>query len=312
MMQFRLARLAFSPWSLLALAVAVLALPAPASAQGRPEARVIISTQVMEELRGQRDQYIPDLLLDRAFGIAIVPEVKKGAFGLGFRGGKGVLLVRDKTGRFSNPVFISLAGGSFGWQIGVQSTDLVLVFTTRSGVEGITDGKLTLGADASVAAGPVGRSASAATDATFTRRRDLFLFAQQRHLRRRRAGRHRDLDRQEVPTPTSTASAALGAGDIISGSVTKDAESVRRLMAAVATGGANRAAGTRAGRRRRGAARLHARAGTGRLGGSEDLPDGRRGARPGTAEVDRSSLPRRQSGAARALRRRRCRCPPDS
>src|SRR5690606_12123420 len=68
----------------------------------------------------------------------------------------------------SNPVFIRVSGGSFGWQLGVQSTDLVLVFTTRKGVDGITDGKLTLGADASVAAGPVGRQASASTDQNFT------------------------------------------------------------------------------------------------------------------------------------------------
>ncbi len=241
-MQFRLARLAFSPWSLLALAVAVLALPAPAAAQGRPEARVIISTQVMEELRGQRDQYVPDLLLDRAFGIAIVPEVKKGAFGLGFRGGKGVLLVRDKTGRFSNPVFISLAGGSFGWQIGVQSTDLVLVFTTRSGVEGITDGKLTLGADASVAAGPVGRSASAATDATFTGA-EIYSYSRSSGIFAGVALDGTVISIDKKANADFYGQRRVGAGDIISGSVTKDNESVRRLMASVATAGANRATG---------------------------------------------------------------------
>ncbi len=243
MMQFRLARLAFSPWCLLALAVAALALPAPAAAQGRPEARVILSTQVMEELRGQRDQYIPDLLLDRAFGIAIVPEVKKGAFGLGFRGGKGVLLVRDKTGRFSNPVFISLAGGSFGWQIGVQSTDLVLVFTTRSGVEGITDGKLTLGADASVAAGPVGRSASAATDATFSGA-EIYSYSRSSGIFAGVALDGTVISIDKNSNADFYGQRRLGAGDIISGSVTKDAESVRRLMAAVTSGGANRATGT--------------------------------------------------------------------
>lgn len=240
-MQFRLARLAFSPWSLLALAVAVLALPAPAAAQGRPEARVIIATQVMEELRGQRDQYIPDLLLDRAFGIAILPEVKKGAFGLGFRGGKGVLLVRDKAGRFSNPVFISLAGGSFGWQIGVQSTDLVLVFTTRSGVEGITDGKLTLGADASVAAGPVGRTASAATDATFTGA-EIYSYSRSSGIF---AGVSLDGTAILIDKKANAdfyGERRVGASDIISGSVTKDSESVRRLMAAVGSGNASRAA----------------------------------------------------------------------
>ncbi len=242
-MPIRLARRTFSPGSLILLAIAVLALPAPVMAQGRPEARVIISTQVMDELRAQRDQYIPDLLLDRAFGIAIVPEVKKGAFGLGFRGGKGVLLVRDKAGRFSNPVFISLAGGSFGWQIGVQSTDLVLVFTTRSGVEGITDGKLTLGADASVAAGPVGRSASAATDATFTGA-EIYSYSRSSGIFAGVAldGTVISIDRKA--NAEFYAQRRVGASDIISGSVSKDSESVRRLMAAVATGSANRAAST--------------------------------------------------------------------
>ena len=79
------------------------------------------------------------------------------AFFAGGRRGHGVLVVRDKQGRFSDPVFVTMTGGSFGWQWGVQSTDIVLVFTTRKGIEGISGGKVTLGADASVAAGPVGR-----------------------------------------------------------------------------------------------------------------------------------------------------------
>jgi lipid-binding SYLF domain-containing protein len=238
MMQFRLARLAFSPWSALALCAVALALPIPAAAQGRPEARVIIATQVMEELRGQRDQYIPDLLLDRAFGIAIVPEVRKGAFGLGFRSGKGVLLVRDKAGRLSNPVFISLNGGSFGWQVGVQSTDLVLVFTTRSGVEGITDGKLTLGADASVAAGPLGRSASAATDATFTGA-EIYSYSRSSGIFAGVALDGTVISIDKKANAEFYGERRVDASDIISGSVTKDSESVRRLMTAVATAGAS-------------------------------------------------------------------------
>ena len=78
-----------------------------------------------------------------------------------------MLVVRDASGHFSSPIFVTLTGGSFGFQWGVQKTDLVLVFTSRKGIEGITGGKLTLGADVSVAAGPVGRQASAATDQAF-------------------------------------------------------------------------------------------------------------------------------------------------
>jgi lipid-binding SYLF domain-containing protein len=77
------------------------------------------------------------------------------------------MAVRNPDGTWSNPVFVTLAGGNIGFQIGVQSTDLVLVLMSRRSVEGIAGGKVTLGADASVAAGPLGRSAAAATDATF-------------------------------------------------------------------------------------------------------------------------------------------------
>ncbi|MFO1078913.1 MAG: lipid-binding SYLF domain-containing protein [Planctomycetota bacterium] len=221
----------------LALAFALgtlLAAPA-ARAQAREEARVIIATQVMEDLRKQRDQYIPDLLLERAYGIAIVPEVKKGAFGLGVRGGKGVLLVRDKQGRFSNPVFLTLAGGSFGWQVGVQSTDLVLVFTTRSGVEGIADGKLTLGGDASVAAGPVGRSASAATDANFSGA-EIYSYSRSSGIFAGVALDGTALSIDKSANAHFYGQRKVAASDIMNGAVVRDIEPVRRLLAAVATG----------------------------------------------------------------------------
>ena len=110
------------------------------------------------------DQRAPDWLLARAHGIAVIPNVVKVGLGIGGRGGKGVLVVRNAQGGWSNPVFITLGGGSCGWQAGVQTADLLLVLTTDRSIEGITGGKVTLGADASVAAGPVGRQTSAATD----------------------------------------------------------------------------------------------------------------------------------------------------
>jgi lipid-binding SYLF domain-containing protein len=139
-------------------------LPATVFAQAREEARMLVATQVLEEMTAMPDQGVPDWLLARAHGIAVVPDVVKVGLAVGGRRGKGVLVVRDSQGHWTNPVFITLTGGSFGWQAGVQSTDVILVFTSAAGVEGITDGKMTLGADASVAAGPVGRQASAATD----------------------------------------------------------------------------------------------------------------------------------------------------
>jgi lipid-binding SYLF domain-containing protein len=127
------------------------------------------------------DQRLPDLLLSRAYGIAVIPDVTKVAWFLGGRRGKGVLVVRDKlTSPWSNPVFISLTGGSFGLQWGAQSSDIILVFTTKTGVEGIAGGKLTLGGDASVATGPVGRQGSAATDMTFDA--EIYSYARTRGL----------------------------------------------------------------------------------------------------------------------------------
>lgn len=153
-----------------------------AHAQGREEARLLTAKQVLKELRSTPDQFVPSRLLERAYGIAIVPDVTKAAFFFGASRGNGVLVIRNKYGRFSNPIFVNLTGGSFGFQWGIQSTDVVLVFTTQRSIQKITSGKLTLGADASVAAGPVGRQATAATDPTassevysYSRSRGLFL-----------------------------------------------------------------------------------------------------------------------------------------
>lgn len=208
--------------------------------QAREESKVILATQVMEELRAQRDQYVPDLLLERAYGIAIVPDVVKVGFVVGGRRGTGVMLVRDKNGRFSHPVFIALTGGSVGWQIGAQKTDVVLVFTTRKGVDGIADGKLTLGADASVAAGPIGRNASAATDPNFSA--EIYSYSRARGLFAGVA-----LDGSAITIERRANNRFYGrkaeVSDIIAGGVTRDSESVRRLLSAVAASTANSAVG---------------------------------------------------------------------
>jgi lipid-binding SYLF domain-containing protein len=159
-------RAAFAAFCLAVVLLAGLAAPGSAFAQTREEQRIATVTQVLADSQGMPDQQLPDWLLQRAQGIAIIPDVIKVGLGLGGRGGRGVLLVRTPDGGWSNPAFITLAGGSFGWQAGVQASDIVLVFTTRKGVEGITGGKFTLGADASVAVGPVGRQVSGATDVT--------------------------------------------------------------------------------------------------------------------------------------------------
>jgi lipid-binding SYLF domain-containing protein len=114
--------------------------------------------------------------------VAIIPGIIKAGFVIGGRHGRGVVLVRCPDGGWSNPIFVTLTGGSIGWQAGAQSTDLVLVFKTQRGVERILKnrGKLTLGADVSVAAGPVGREAAAATDAQL--RAEIYSYSRSRGL----------------------------------------------------------------------------------------------------------------------------------
>lgn len=201
--------------------------------QGREEARLLTAAQVLDELRGTRDQYIPDRLLERAYGIAVVPDVIKIGFGFGGRRGKGVLVVRDSAGKFTSPVFVALTGGSFGWQIGAQSTDVVLVFTTREGVEGISDGKVTLGADASVAAGPVGRQASAATDASFSA--EVYSYSRNRGLFAGVAldGSALTIDRDANATFYNKS--GVRAAEIMTGQVTTGAESAQRFLRAVSS-----------------------------------------------------------------------------
>lgn len=147
-------------WALLAPTTSVLA---QAAEQSHEDARLVHATQVLEEQRATPDNRVPDWLMRRAYGVAVIPEVIKGAFVVGGRYGKGVLLVRDANDRFSgNPIFIRLVGGSFGWQLGATATDVVLIFVTPRSVENFARGKLTLGVGTSVAAGPLGREADAA------------------------------------------------------------------------------------------------------------------------------------------------------
>jgi lipid-binding SYLF domain-containing protein len=146
----------------------------------REEGRLLTATEVLQDVQSMPDQRLPDTLLAHAYGIAVIPDVTKIAFFFGGRHGNGVLTVRNTlSSPWSNPVFIALTGGSWGLQAGAQSSDIILVFTTKGGIEGITGGKLTLGADASVAAGPVGRQGSAATDVSLA---EIYSYARTRGL----------------------------------------------------------------------------------------------------------------------------------
>src|ERR1700738_1311312 len=227
-----------------ALAALVLAVGTTGAwAQAREQGRLLMASQALEELRTARDQYIPDRLLERAYAIGVIPDMTKIAFFAGGRRGHGVLVVRDKDGRFANPVFITMTGGSFGWQWGVQSTDILLVFTTRKGVEHITGGKFTLGADASVAAGPVGRQASASTDMSF--KSEVYSYSRSRGVFAGLAVDGTALTIDDDANDVFYGKPDIQASDIISGKVRSDDDSARRFMTAInSSTGAQAAANT--------------------------------------------------------------------
>jgi lipid-binding SYLF domain-containing protein len=216
-----------------ALAGLALAVGATVShAQAREEGRLLLASQVLDELRDARDQLIPNRLLERAYGIAIIPDMTKIAFFAGGRRGDGVLVYRDKDGRFTNPIFVTMTGGSFGWQWGVQKTDIVLVFTTKKGIEGITAGKFTLGADASVAAGPVGRESSASTDPTF--KAEVYSYSRSRGVFAGLAIDGTVISIDDDENEAFYRRPGVSASDIASGVVTTTDDAARRFQAALA------------------------------------------------------------------------------
>ncbi len=127
------------------------------------------ASAVLQEIMNTPDQAIPQELLDKAHCVAVVPGVKKGAFIIGARYGKGYFSCRKKEGPgWTAPGTVRIEGGSFGLQIGGSETDVVLLVMNQGGVDRLLSSKFTLGAGASVAAGPVGRDAKAETDAMLT------------------------------------------------------------------------------------------------------------------------------------------------
>ena len=160
--------------------VTMLAL-ASSSRASEQAATIDKAESVIKEIMDIPAKRIPTELLANAQGVAIIPSVIKIGFIAGVRRGHGVLLVKDKDGDWNLPQFVILTGGSVGWQVGAQSTDVILVFKSAKSVENIQRGKFTIGADAAAAAGPVGRNAAAATDAqlqaeilSYSRSRGLF------------------------------------------------------------------------------------------------------------------------------------------
>lgn len=148
------------------LLIAGLGLPAFAAAASRDEdaRRIDHAARVLREIMDTPDKGIPHHLLASAKCIGIIPGEEKVAFFVGEKGGKGVVVCRKAGGGWGNPVFIMVGGGSFGPQIGISSTDIVMLFMNDHAVARLLSDKFSLGGDASIAAGPVGRDAAAGTD----------------------------------------------------------------------------------------------------------------------------------------------------
>src|ERR1700737_1078908 len=166
--------------SILLAAVPLFAEGASASAQTKVDDRLRDSGRVLKEILDVPDS-IPQELLDKADCVVVFPSVLKAAFIVGGSYGRGAMSCRrgeDFRGSWGAPTMMALEGGSFGFQIGGEATDFVLLVMNERGASGILTSKVKLGADASVAAGPVGRTASAETDATL--RADILSYSRAR------------------------------------------------------------------------------------------------------------------------------------
>lgn len=170
------------PLRLLALGLFALLPSLAVQAADPPREQARNAVRVLSEMIDDApDKSLPADLLKNAKAIAVLPAMVKGGFVFSGSKGEGLISIKTRDGTWSNPNFISMAGAGVGFQVGIQSADVILVFRTDRGVQSIIDGKFTMGANASAAAGPVGRSATAATDGqmkaeiyTYSRAKGLF------------------------------------------------------------------------------------------------------------------------------------------
>lgn len=153
---------------------------AAASSKTELDNRLAAATRVIDDVMAVPDKAIPNQITEQATCIGVVPSMKKAAFMVGGQYGQGVVTCRTAHG-WSAPVFFRIAGGSFGFQIGGQSTDLVLVAVNNKGFQDLLKSKVKIGGDAAASAGPVGRNAQAGTDwklnaelLTYSRAKGLF------------------------------------------------------------------------------------------------------------------------------------------
>ncbi len=191
----------------------------PALADLEEDANVVVNKSriVVEEMMLGGDKGIPKYLIERCSGLVIIPDMIKGGFVVAGAYGKGVLLA-NRGGRWTGPGFIYIGAGSLGFQIGVQSTDLILVIMGERTVDSFLENKFKLGADVAIAAGPVGAQATAATEImlkggilSYSRTKGLFAGVS---LEGAAMGSHFDLNRAYYKTTSSTGDALQGNLDI--------------------------------------------------------------------------------------------------
>ncbi|MEE8249477.1 MAG: lipid-binding SYLF domain-containing protein [Gammaproteobacteria bacterium] len=166
--------------ALTGLILASLLLPIQGYGQTAEDARLASAGAVLNAFTSDPATAIPPQVLQHAQGIAIIPSVIRVGFIFGGHHGKGIVVVRTEDGEWSNPGFIRLTGGSFGAQIGAESTDLILVFGNKVSILDIGEGKFTVGSDASATAGPVGRNSTITRDMTFAT--ELYTYVRSRGL----------------------------------------------------------------------------------------------------------------------------------
>ncbi len=160
---FKMFRMKKGSIKLFSLLIGLSLLVTNAKSQEKQEDKITASIKVLKDF-GNMKESIPQDLLKITEGIIIVPRLINGGFVLAAKRGKGIAMVKMEDGTWSNPVFVTITGGSIGLQAGVQSVDLVLIFKDRSTLEKIGNGSFTLGGDISATAGPVGRNSTASTD----------------------------------------------------------------------------------------------------------------------------------------------------
>lgn len=141
--------------------------------------RVDKATNVIRDFSRMKES-IPHELIEKYSGIVIIPDMINASFGIGGKRGKGIAMVKLDNGKWSDPVFVTITGGSIGFQVGVQSVDLVLVFRHRGVLTKVKNGDFTIGGDISAAAGPVGRSTSANTD--YALKAEVYSYSRSRGL----------------------------------------------------------------------------------------------------------------------------------